>query len=200
MSDYSAQEVIKFLDFASDRGLMKKTSVDSIKSACNNVFSVLDESDASDVSKLDLESIIQRYQNINSLKVRPETMQTYGQRVKYAVTEFLRYSENKSTWKPSGGQRSATSNQSSRTSKPTKKESGSPTITKPSPEEEALDASEITHRFPIRRNSFVTIKGIPYDVKRSEMSRLTNFLANLVAEPEEEEQMPLMLNAPLSER
>ena len=45
----------------------------------------------------------------------------------------------------------------------------------------------------------ITVKGIPFDVTRSEMARLTAFLSNLVAEGEEEGRMPLMLNAPSSE-
>ena len=122
MSDSSAQDVMNFLDFASHRGLMKKSSVQPIKTACNNIFAVLDESEYADVSTLDMEAVIQRYQNINSLKVRPETMHTYGQRVKYAVAEFLRYKENPANWKPSGTQRSSTSAQTSASRKVSQKE------------------------------------------------------------------------------
>ena len=199
MSDSSTQSVANFLDFAAQRGLMNKGSVSAMKTACNNIFSILDEAEASDVSKLDLEEVIQRYQTINSLKVRPDTMQTYGQRFKYAVSEFLRYNENQAGWKPSGGQRSANSSQTSRKGRASKNENPQPAASATPPESVDLDASQIMHQFPIRRDMVVTVKGIPYDVKRSEMARLNAFLSNLVAEPEVEGQMPLMLNEPPTE-
>ena len=199
MSDYSTQGVMNFLDFASQRGLMKKSSVTPIKTACNNIFPVLDESEASDVSKLDLEAVIQRYKNINSLKVRPDTMQTYATRVKYAVSEFIKYNDDPASWKPQGGQRSATSAQSSRREKPAPNGASQPIGNEPTPKGSSLDASQITHQFPIRRDMVVTVQGIPFDVRRSEMARLTAFLSNLVAEEVADEQMPLMLNAPPEE-
>ncbi|MDE2938640.1 MAG: hypothetical protein OXR67_06935 [Chloroflexota bacterium] len=198
MVDRSTQDVIGFLDFASQRGLMKKASVVSLKTACNNVFSVLDEIEAADVSACDLESVIQRYQNINSMKVRPETMVTYGQRVKYAVTEFIKYNEDPANWKPSGGQRSS-ANQASRSGKSSKKSTDKEALLVPNVSGELSDPSEIVHQFPIRRDQVVKVTGIPFDVKRSEMVRLNNFLSNLIAEEEDDAQMPPMLNAPKSD-
>ena len=200
MNSNSTEDVIRFLDFASQRGLMKKASVVSLKTACKNVFSVLDEIEAADVFSWDLDVVIQRYQNINSMKVRPETMHTYGQRVKYAVTEFMKYNEDPANWKPSGGQRSASSNQASRNARTNQRPSARERTSDISRPEEVSDPSEIVHHFPIRRDKVVRITGIPFDVKRSEMSRLTNFLGNLVAEAEDELQMPLMLKAPDSEK
>lgn len=194
MSDCSTQGVTNFLDFAAQKGLMKKGSVVAIKTACNNIFSILDEAEASDVSKLDLEAVIQRYQNINSLKVRPDTMQAYGQRVKYAVSEFLRYNENQAGWKPSGGQRSANSSQTSRRGRASKNENPQPAASATPPESVDFDASQIMHQFPIRKDMVVTVKGIPYDVKRSEMARLNAYLANLVAEEEADDQIQPRLN------
>ncbi|MDE2781252.1 MAG: hypothetical protein OXI91_16480 [Chloroflexota bacterium] len=199
MSSNSAEDVIRFLDFASQRGLMKKASVVSLKTACNNVFSVLDEAEAADVSSWDLDIVIQRYQNINSMRVRPETMHTYGQRVKYAVTEFMKYNEDPANWKPSGGQRPASSNQASRNARTNQRSSAREVSADPSINEKVSDPSEILHQFPIRKDKVVKITGIPFDVKRSEMSRLTNFLGNLVAEEEGELGMPPMLKAPDSE-
>ena len=106
-------------------------------------------------------------------------MKAYRQRVAYAVQEFRNFNENKSGWKPSGGRRPTTP-------KPRQKKNVSRMDDVDAfTTGEADDALMITHQFPLRRGMVVSIKGIPFDVKRSEMSRLTAFLSNLVASQEE---------------
>lgn len=196
MSDLSKQQLFTFLDWAGEKGLMKQSSSRSLKSACNAVLSVMDKEEARDLSTADLETVIKRYQNLHSLEVSPNTMQAYGKRVKYSVEEFLKYNDDKVGWKPSGGQRSTPSTQSSNKVKSSRRVSGKAVAKEPDSTHEVLDVSDITHQFPLRRDIVVTVKGIPFDVKRSEMARLNAFLSNLVATSEEQEPVPVMLNPP----
>ena len=196
MSNLSRKQLIAFLEWTGEKGLMKKTTADSLKSACNNVLSVMDEEEAQDVSRADLDTLIQRYQNLHSLDVSPATMNAYDKRVRYAIGEFLKYDNDKVGWKPSGGQRSTNAAQPPRKVKSSNRKQEQPGAKEPTPPNEIFDASNITHQFPIRRDMVVTVKGIPFDVKRSEMSRLNAFLANLVAVSEDDGQLPFMLNAP----
>ena len=195
MSDLSKQELIRFLTWAEDKGLMKSATARSLKSACNSVLAVMDEDEGLDLSKTDMEGVFQRYENKNSYDVNPRTLASYRSRVKYAVDEFIKYNGNKAGWKPSGGQRSPS--QAAR-----KKASRHESLIQEDPIEAQIlhggewDAADITYQFPIRRNLVVTVKGIPFDVKKAEMSRFTAFLSNLVAESDAEVQNQPRLNPP----
>ncbi len=192
-------QLIAFLNWAGEKGMMKKSSARALKSACNAVLSVLDESEAQDVLAIDTQAVVRRYENIHSLEIRPGTMRAYKQRVVYALEEFTRYDQDKAGWKPSGSQISNSSTQRASKSKTQSRTQHEGTHTVERSPMHNNDASQITHHFPLRRDSVVTISGIPFDVKRGEMSRLNAFLSNLVANLEEDDRVPPMLN-PSNER
>lgn len=194
MSEIGKQHLMVFLEWAEQKGLMKKATARSLRSACGSILSVLDESESEDLSKVDIEAVIQRYQNLNGMTVSPNTMQTYGNRAKYAIEEFLKYNKDKAGWKPSGGHRPASNAQNSRKGRGIPKGPPEGFEAGQSTGQTSMDPSQITHQFPIRRDLVVTVKGIPFDVKRSEMARLNAYLSNLVAEEEADEQMQPRLN------
>ena len=199
MSDLSREKLVEFFDWTADKGMMKQGTARSLRSACRAVLAVMEEDEARDVSVADLSAVIQRYQNLNSLKVNPSTMQVYDQRVRHAVKEFVRFNQDKAGWKPTRPQRSRTALQSTTKRKRTRDSSENVDVPEPASTPSGFDASQITHRFPLRQDMIVTVSGIPFDVKRSEMSRLTAFLSNLVATPDEEEEAQLMLPPPAPE-
>ena len=198
MSENAKLQLIEFLSWAAEKGMMKKTTASAIKAACNAVLSVLDEGESADVTNINLETVFHRYENLHGFDVAPATMKAYRQRVSYAVEEFRKYNENKSGWKPSGGQRTNSSQprskKGSQNNRPNDGNDGNDGIDH-NPNSNIDEVSKITHRFPLRRDLVVSISGIPFDVKKAEMARLTAFLSNLV--PGDEESPPLrpMLNA-----
>ena len=193
MSSLNKVGLLSFLEWAADKGMMKKATAMSLKGACNNVLSVLEESEADDLSTVDWDSVFQRWENLHASKVSPGTMRAYRQRVKYAFDEFGKYIQNRSGWRPSGGQRSTSPGARS-------KKSG---IQGRVDDEgnygevfEIDDASKIVHHFPLRRNIVVAVTGIPFDVKKAEMARLTAYLSNLVPEEEIELSRPMLNPSP----
>ena len=99
MADLSKEQLNLFLDWAAEKGLMKASSARSLKSACNAVLAVIEDEEAHDVTKLNIDSAMQRYQNLHGFGVSPRTLQAYSQRVKYAINEF----ENTIPTKLAGG-------------------------------------------------------------------------------------------------
>jgi hypothetical protein len=95
----------RFLDFAGSRGLMKKATAGAYKTACGIVLSILDDSEATDLSKIDLESIILRHRNLAAGKIPPKTLKTYETRVRAAVNNFVEYNRDPSSWKVAVKQR-----------------------------------------------------------------------------------------------
>ena len=115
---FSRDAMNKFLDLAGEKGLLKKATAQARKNAINIVLGILDENESADLSKINLESIIQRHRNLATGNIIPKTLATYESRTRIAVRDFLEYVKNPSSWK--AGQQRA-----SRTAK-TK-----PSVTKP---------------------------------------------------------------------
>jgi hypothetical protein len=187
-------QLFAFLNWAGDKGMMKKSSARALRSACNAVLAVLDDSEAQDVLAIDLLSVVHRYENVHGLEISPSTMRAYKQRVTYALEEFKRYNQDKAGWKPSGSQylNSSTQRSSKGRNEGRRPREGSH-ITEHT-QIQIDGASQITHHFPMRIDTVVTISGIPFDVKRGEMSRLNAFLSNLVSDLELNDRFPPMLN------
>ena len=199
MPGQSTHDLLEFLDFTASKHLMKPATARALKGACNAVLSVLDEAEAADVFAVDLDGVFQRYENMKGMEVSPNTMRSYRQRVSQAIAEFGRYRANPSQWRPAGGQRNASVSKRSQKSNPVTRDNAGAEGQADTVIQRTESADDITHQFPLRRNTIVEISGIPFDVTRSEMARMTAFLSNLVAPPEETDPVQLMLNPADSE-
>ena len=104
-SQLSRNDLIDFLTFAADKGLMKKATAGAYKNACSVILNILDETEAADVSKIDLEGVIYRHRNLAAGKIPPKTLRTYEIRVRAAVSNFIEYTKDPSSWKPAVKQR-----------------------------------------------------------------------------------------------
>lgn len=146
-----------------------------------------------------LDDVCNRFENLKGMDVTPNTMRAYRQRVKRAVSDFRRYKDDPSHWKPSGGRLVSTSNKKLRSNKPKAQDGHTTDQTPPALSNELTTVDEIVYHFPLRRDAIVHITGIPFDVTRAEMGRMNAFLSNLVAVSEDSEPLQLMLDAPARE-
>ena len=200
MAGQSKTDLLEFLDYTAEKGLMKKPTAQSLKAACNAVLSAMDKGQQDNVFTIDLDEAAQRYWNLNATTVKPGTLSAYRKRVKQAVSDFQLFKDDPEHWKPVARQRQARGAKRTGTSvaesqKPTAvvNDLGAPI------DDELLSADKITHRFPLRRDAVVKISGIPFDVTKAEMSRMTAFLSNLVAETDDGELPRLMRGEPETE-
>jgi hypothetical protein len=97
----SRDSLIAFLDFAGEKGLMKRATAGAYKKACNIILRILDEEEAADLSKVDLENVFFRHRNKAAGKIAPQTLKTYETRTRAAVSDFIEYIKDPSSWKPS---------------------------------------------------------------------------------------------------
>jgi hypothetical protein len=118
----SRDSLFYFLDFAGGKGLLKKSTAAARRDASKIVLKILDDSEAADLSKVDLEDVIQRHRNLATGKIMPKTLAAYESRTRIAVRDFLEYLKNPSEWKPSTQQRArkavATAPSATKASKP----------------------------------------------------------------------------------
>jgi hypothetical protein len=118
----SRDDLFNFLDFAGEKGLLRKTTASARRDASKIILGILDDDEAADLSKVDLENVIRRYRNLATGKIMPKTLAAYESRTRTAVKDFLQYLKNPSAWKPSTRQRAtrvaAAAPSAKRTSKP----------------------------------------------------------------------------------
>ena len=93
-SDYSASELLKFLDYLGKKGLMNKSTVVARKAASNNMLSILGDGEASDLRKIDLDELATRFGNLKGEKYTPKSLQVYKSRLSKARDDFVRYKDN----------------------------------------------------------------------------------------------------------
>lgn len=173
--DYSLDSFNRFFEHAADKGLIKRNTAQSRKAATNKIMDVLESSELTDLRNVNLEQVFDRFQNLEGMKYKPDSLQVYLSRARTALTDFISYVDNPSSFKPSTSQRS-----SSVLKKDTKNDVGlrkkdekhydSKTI------DDELDGhQEVKHivvPVPIRDNLTVKISNLPADLTQVEAEKL----------------------------
>lgn len=92
------EEVVKFLEFAGRKSILNDTAVGCRLTACNNLFSVLneDEDNLNYILK-NLDVLIHRLSNKN-LNVNAATLKVYKSRVKSSIEDFKAWSSDPFAW------------------------------------------------------------------------------------------------------
>ena len=101
----SRDSLFDFLDFAAEKGLLKKTTASARKDASKTILKILDDDEAADLSKVDVEDVIRRHRNLATGRIMPQTLAAYESRTRTAVKDFLEYFKSPSVWKPSTSRR-----------------------------------------------------------------------------------------------
>ncbi|MCF3592717.1 hypothetical protein LZG00_01750 [Rhodobacteraceae bacterium LMO-12] len=174
---YSGNDVQAFLDYLADKGLGKVGTMRARRIAVGRVMEAIGEEDFSDVRKIDLDNIMQRFANLEGAKFTPDSLRTYKSRVSTAVADFLRYKEDPTGFKIT----------SQRT---TKKTAASDTAVPVQPKpifgkNNTVDAGQINNSngidvlelpIPIRPDVIVRIVGLPHDLKAGEAQKIANVI------------------------
>ena len=71
------------------------------KAAASKVLGVLEEEEARDVTAVDLDDVMTRFQNLEGKRYSPGSLNTYLSRVKSMVEDFKRFRANPLGFKPS---------------------------------------------------------------------------------------------------
>lgn len=92
------EEVSKFLEFAGRKNILSERAINHRLTACNNVFSVLNEDeDNLDYILGNLDLLIHRLRNKNP-NVRASTLKVYKSRVKSSLEDFKAWSADPFAW------------------------------------------------------------------------------------------------------
>ncbi len=168
----TGKQFAEFWSWAASKGLMNENTAYSFSSPVRQIIGVSEEWQTIDVSKLDVDSLFTRFQNMRGRDFKPESLDKYFRRFRMALKLFLNYVENPTGWKY-GGQLGITS----RKTKLNKSEKDKPANeTFEMPITQSGDSIQmVDYPFPLREKCIVRLK-LPMDLKLDEVERLATFM------------------------
>lgn len=183
MTTYSRKDVLDFLEFLANKGLMNKDTVTSRKAAVNTLLSILTDEEARDLRNIDVDLLITRFHNLRGGEFKPESLRVYKSRLNSVLSDFERYKAD-----PLGF----------RASPPAKERGPRGVTTEPKREAKRAEApsapawipertEEIVFPIPIRKGVIVKVAGIPSDLTPEEAHKIGAVILALSGSQEERE-------------
>lgn len=177
MADLSRSALLEFLDYLAAKGLMSKATVSARKAAAGQILGILEDDEASDVTSLDLDHVVGRFQNLHGKKYTPQSLTTYKSRTRAAIEDFASYSANPLAFKPSLQNRE-------RAKPKNEGQSAKPSVEKGDAKLEASVrtphvpiASSNILPIPLRADLTVFVQGLPFDLSEREARKIANVIS-----------------------
>jgi hypothetical protein len=186
-TDFSKIAFFKFLDFISEKGLIRFETVRGWRSAASKLMENLSEAEEADVRTIDLDLAVHRTANRDSATISPASLRTYQQRVVIAIKEFIMWRGDPASYKPRGlnGQSRTKTNGANGERKDRKVQAittNMPTQPSERHSKELLTASSgLTLSYPLRVD-FLAQVVIPRDLNTTEAKRLGAFLLTIAVD------------------
>lgn len=169
----SRESFLEFLKYLADKGLIAKATANARRAAATKVFGILSDAEAQDVTVLDLDDVMSRFQNLEGKGYTPGSLATYRARVRTAVDDFDKYVKNPLGFKPSVRRRERSKSESSVSARGERTmESKSSTDTKAA----SQPMSNSIVPIPIRQDITVYVQGLPFDLSEAEAERIANVI------------------------
>ena len=172
-NERSREKLLNFIDYLANRGLMAKATANSRRAAASKVLGILSTEEAEDVTSLNLDEVMSRFQNLEGQGYTPSSLATYRSRVKSAVEDFNRYLNSPLGFKPSVGKRERPKSETSKSASATPAEqTKNSTGTRPT----SPPMSNSIVPIPIRQDVTVYVQGLPFDLSQGEAERIANVI------------------------
>lgn len=175
----SRQDVLEFLDYLGQKGLMSKSSVAARKAAVSKILGILDKDEASDVTTIDFDEVVNRFGHLQGKGYTPQSLSTYRSRAKSALDDFASYLENPLAFKPSVQSRERKSLSSKHLPKSTED-----LIAEPSKQPVSTVAGPMSSSIlpiPIRADLTVYVQGLPFDLTVTEAKKIAGVIQAMAA-------------------
>jgi hypothetical protein len=175
----SKSDLLKFLDYLAEKGLMPAATAASRKASANKMLAVLSEEETQDVTALNMDDVALRFHNKSGQQYTPGSIQTYKSRVGSAIDDFRAYLEN-----PLGFRSSSKPRQRQRSSKEKTFDTNSQvqdvSVQQTPVSSNQIPSSPITtmNILPVALRPELTIQiaGLPFDLSKVEAQKLANII------------------------
>lgn len=170
--DYSLQALEKFFDYAAAKGLMRTETAKARKTASSRILGIADPTEVQDLREVDLDSVFERFANLQGTEFKPASLKIYQSRVRSAIGEFVSYVNDPA------GFRAPTTARNNGANGGKKKADRKKHVQKPVEAvatDEVVKANDPVHLVfpvPIRPNLVVKIQNLPHDLTPGEAKRI----------------------------
>lgn len=181
MSEYSSRAVVDFLQYAANKGLLNKATANAKRIAVERVFEAAEPNEAQDVREVDVESLMHRFMNLSGSGFKPGSLTSYQSRVRSSIEEFLAWKSNPMTFRPAR-RGAAKKGRLQGKAEPAnlqdlwRSEHGARSGAL------GLTRASLTLPVPIRGDLTVQIQGIPFDLTKSEATKIANVVLAMATE------------------
>ena len=175
----SRQALSDFLDYLADKGLMARNTVAARKAAVTKVLGILDDVEAADITAVDVEDVISRFQRLHGRDYTPGSLTTYKSRLRAALDDFRSYLNNPLAFRPSVQSRARTrtriagEEQSDTSGRPERRVEQAKPVPMPS-------AAGLIVPIPIRPDLTVHVQGLPFDLTEAEARKIAAVVTAMV--------------------
>ncbi len=187
-SRFSSKEMLQFVDFVGERGIVNESKAKNWKGATQQFLSILAEDEKADLRDLNLEHLIERFGNIKRTSMSGSSIKIYGSRFKGALTDFLSWAEDPANYRHSGRSNSG-ANSTKPKPKTTSKQSKKASNKKESKSKESISSqveySQISENrvvvfpIPISGGRVVTINNLPHELMKADADKISSVIRAL---------------------
>lgn len=168
--DFSERAMLRFLDYLSNKHLMKPATVRARKAAAKKMLDVLDSKEKEDLSAIDIDQLYDQFINKHGMDLTPESQKVYKSRFTSAYNDFLAYTENPTDFKPSVSKREPATQSSRKPAKSRKKPRVETGIEQPPA---TSRPGTVVFPVPIRPELTVELRNIPSDLTTAEAEKIS---------------------------
>ena len=180
-NEYTVDDLLGFLEHASDRGLLPAATAQALAVASRNVFGVLESGERNDLRALDLAAVVKRFQNKRARDFTPSSLKEYERRVNRAVALFMDWKADPSNFK--AATRSTQSARRRTKASILDEPSNTPPVAGFEPPFQLIPGTYQTS-VPLGPGRIVTLANVPMDLTTAEANRLVRFVQMLAVEPD----------------
>jgi hypothetical protein len=175
----SREALTEFLDYMADKGLMEKNTVLSRRAAATKILGILDEAEAADITNLDVEDVVSRFQRLHGRDYTPGSLSSYKSRLRSALDDFQSYASNPLAFRP-GVQNRARIRPKSRKDERPEGSSKAERRAEPAWPNPLPAAAGHILPIPIRPDLTIQIQGLPFDLTEAEARKIAAVVTAMV--------------------
>tara|TARA_R110002167_G_scaffold28513_1_gene95772 strand:+ start:1064 stop:1630 length:567 start_codon:yes stop_codon:yes gene_type:complete len=176
----STTDLLKFLDYLAEKGLMPAATAAARKASANKMLAVLSDEEARDVTTIDMDDVALRFHNKNGQQYTPGSIQTYKSRVTSSIDDFRAYLTNPLGFRTSSKPRQRTRSTKDKPAAP----SGEPSTNSAQEPPQAQSPAPSVSSGPslsilpvaLRPDLTIQIAGLPFDLTKAEAQKLANII------------------------
>jgi hypothetical protein len=191
MQNGKGADLLAFLDRIGNHGEINPATARALQAAVRLVLSVDPDPEGVDVRGIDVNNMLERFENLNRARLRDDSLRAYRSRFRRAVAMYIAWLDKDSGWKSAGKSLKKATNGGTRRPGRVRRSS------RPAEPEESTQSSEvntvaaaeavlrstaatrvIAYDVPIRPNLLVRIS-LPIDLTAAEARRAARFIESL---------------------